>query len=342
MLKSRVTIKELAKELNLAPSTISRALGDHPAISLKTKNRVKKAAKDFGYTPNSVASNFRKNTTLSIGIIVPRIDIHFHSLIISGVEEMAYERKYNVIIFQSKDSLQREIEIVEILKTKMVDGIIVCLGLETNSYNHFLSLKQLKIPMVFYDRVPENWEVSKVIINDFQSAYSATEHLISVGCKRIAHISGNPATNIFKSRLEGYKAALARYNLPLDEKLIQFTRDLSYEEGVTSAKNLLNLSATPDGIFCANDYTAVSAIQVFRKANFSIPEDIAVVGFSNYPISKIIEPTLTTVDDKAYEMGQAAVNLLVRQIEEKSSTISSETAVLETELIIRNSTKKLG
>ena len=255
---------------------------------------------------------------------------------------MAYERKYNVIIFQSKDSLQREIEIVEILKTKMVDGIIVCLGLETNSYNHFLSLKQLKIPMVFYDRVPENWEVSKVIINDFQSAYSATEHLISVGCKRIAHISGNPATNIFKSRLEGYKAALARYNLPLDEKLIQFTRDLSYEEGVTSAKNLLNLSATPDGIFCANDYTAVSAIQVFRKANFSIPEDIAVVGFSNYPISKIIEPTLTTVDDKAYEMGQAAVNLLVRQIEEKSSTISSETAVLETELIIRNSTKKLG
>ncbi|WP_457866232.1 LacI family DNA-binding transcriptional regulator [Salegentibacter sp. F14] len=342
MLKKRITIKDLARELGYAPSTISRALNNHPAISKKTKEEVQKAVKKLGYTQNSIASNFRKNTMLSIGIIVPRIGIHFHSLVISGIEEMAYMRKYNVTIFQSQDSLDREKEIAKILQTKMVDGIIVCLALETNNYDHFNQLKDNKVPVVFYDRVPENYEASKIVINDYQSAYKATEHLISSGCKRIAHISGNPEVSIYKERLKGYKAALVKHNIPLDEKLIEYTKDLNYDEGVYSAKKFLNLEHKPDGIFCANDYTAVSTIQVFKKANYSIPGDISVVGFSNYPISRIIEPTLTTINDRAFEMGQAAANLLIRQIEEKSEIISSETVVLETELIIRDSSKSFN
>lgn len=340
MPKPRITIKDLAKNLKYAPSTISRALSDHPGISKETKEEVKRAAEKLGYTRNSVASNFRKNTTHSIGIIVPRIDIHFHSLVISGIEEMAYKRGYNVTIFQSKNSLEREKEIVEIIQTKMLDGIIVCLSLETVQYEHFKKLKKLKVPIVFYDRVPENYEASKIMINDFQSAFNATEHLISIGCRRIAHIAGNPATAIFKARLDGYKSALAEYNLPFEENLVKYPKELNYEEGVTSAKKLLELENKPDGIFCANDYTAVSTIQVFRKANYSIPEDIAVVGFSNYPISKIIEPNLTTINDRAFEMGQAAANLIIRQVEDKNEVILSETIVLETDLIIRDSTTK--
>lgn len=337
MSKSRITIKDLAKELNLVPSTISRALNDHPGISEKTKEEVKKRAKELGYTRNSIASNFRSKTTLSIGIIVPRIDIHFHSLVISGIEDMAYKKGYNVTIFQSKNLLEREIDIARILKARMVDGSIVCLGLQTKEFEHF---KKLNTPIVFYDRVPENYQVSKIIINDYESAFNATEHLISRGCKRIAHIAGNPETPIFKARLEGYRAALAKHNLPSDSSLVEYTKELSYEEGVKCANKLLKLKIKPDGIFCANDYTAVSTIQVFKKAKYQIPDDIAVVGFSNYPISKIVEPTLTTVNDRAFEMGQAAAKLLIRQIEEDSGIISSETIVLKTDLIIRDSTKR--
>ncbi|MDT0677196.1 LacI family DNA-binding transcriptional regulator [Autumnicola musiva] len=337
MKKRRITLKDLANELNLAPSTISRAIANHPAISEATKKIVNQKAKELGFIPNSIASSFRKKKTTSLGIIVPRIDIHFHSLVISGIEEFAYKASYNVTIFQSKDSLDRELEIVRILQTKMVDGIIACLSLETDNYEHF---KKLEVPVVFYDRVPENYEASKVVINDFESAIKATEHLISIGCKRIAHIAGNPATSIFKARLEGYKAALTKNNLPIKHNLIEYTKELSYEEGVKCAKRFLKLQGKPDGIFCANDYTAVSALQVFKKANYEIPKDVAVIGFSNYPISKIIEPKITTVNDRAFEMGQAAANLLIRQIEEKNEIISSETIVLETQLIIRKSTKK--
>src|SRR5690606_23610944 len=337
MSKSRITIKDLAKELNLVPSTISRALNDHPGISEKTKEEVKKRAKELGYTRNSIASNFRSKTTLSIGIIIPRIDIHFHSLVISGIEDMAYKKGYNVTIFQSKNLLEREVDIARILKARMVDGSIVCLGLQTKDFEHF---KKLNIPTVFYDRVPEDYQVSKIIINDYESAFNATEHLISKGCKRIAHIAGNPDTPIFKARLEGYRAALSKHNLPTDSNLVEYTNELSYEEGVKCAKKLLKLKVKPDGIFCANDYTAVSTIQVFKKAQYQIPNDIAVVGFSNYPISKIVEPSLTTVNDRAFEMGQAAAKLLIRQIEEDSEIISSETIVLKTDLIVRDSTQR--
>lgn len=341
MSKGRITLKDLSKELNLAPSTISRALADHPAISEATKKIVKDKAEELGFTLNSIAASFRSKKTKSIGVIVPRIDIHFHSRVISGIEEFSYKSGYNVTIFQSKDSYKREKEIVKILQTKMVEGVIICLALESKMYDHFRKFNNLKVPLVFYDRTPDNFDTNKVNINDFESAYTATEHLIKAGCKKIAHIAGNQSTGIFRARLEGYKAALAANNIPLRHDFILETKNLSYQEGVEAAHKLLGFPELPDGIFCANDYTAVSIIQVFNKAKVRIPEQVAIVGFSNYPISEIIEPKLTTINDRAFQMGEAAAKLLIRQIEEDDTDIiDHQTITLKTELIVRESTNR--
>ncbi|ERM81137.1 hypothetical protein P872_20670 [Rhodonellum psychrophilum GCM71 = DSM 17998] len=340
MKKKRITLVDLAKELELAASTISRALDNHPGISIETKEKVLKKAEELGFTRNSIASSFKKNKTLTIGVIVPRIDIHFHSLVISGIEEFAYKAGYNVTIFQSRDSLEREKEITKILQNKMSEGVIICLGTETNSYEHFEKLNRMKVPLVFYDRVPTGMEANKIVINDFESAFKATEHLIEIGCKRISHIGGNQSTGIFKARFEGYKAALTKHDFPIDESLIYFTKDLSYEEGALFAEKLVDLVPRPDGVFCSNDYTAVSAIQVFQKKLVKIPEEVAIVGFSNYPISKIIEPHLTTVNDRAFEMGLAAAKLLIGQIEEEEEIIQTEIITIKTELLIRESSSR--
>lgn len=342
MANSKITIKDLAERMNLSISTISRALRGHHSIGKHTADEVKRVAKELGYFPNSVASNLRSSKTHSIGVIVPRIDIHFHSHAISGIEEVAYRSGYNVTIFQSKDSLEREIAVTEILQARMVEGVIACLGLETTDCSHFAKFNELNVPLVFYDRVSKDVDAGKVIIDDFEAAFKATEHLAKIGCKRIAHIAGNQTTDIFKSRLNGFKAALDKYHLPVDEQLIGYTNELSYEEGVSCAKKFLSLDPLPDGIFCANDNTAISAIQVFKKANLNIPGDIAVVGFSNYPFSRIVDPTLTTIDDRAFEMGQVAAKLLIRRIEDKDNIIASETIVIKTDLIIRDSTNVIS
>lgn len=337
---TRVTIKDLAKRMNLSVSTISRALHNHPSIGAETTREVWQLAKQLGYFPNSVASNLRRRKTNMIGVIVPRIDITFHSYVISGVEEVAYKLGYNVTIYQSRDSLEREIAITSILQTNMVAGIIACLALETQNCNHFSRFNSLRVPLVFYDRVSNDLEASKVIIDDFDAASRVTQHLIDTGCRKIAHIAGCQTTSIFASRLEGYKAALLRNNLVFDPAMVYCTTNLTYEEGAKGARKLLKLPELPDGIFCANDYTAIGAIQAIKKANLRIPDDIAVAGFSNYPVSTIIEPALTTIDDRAFEMGKTAARMLIRQIEERDANIASETIVLKTDLIIRESTRR--
>ncbi|MEO8932719.1 MAG: LacI family DNA-binding transcriptional regulator, partial [Xanthomarina sp.] len=290
MKNRRITLKDLAKDLNLSVSTISRALDNHPAISASTKKIVQEKAEELGFIPNAIASSFRTKKTKSIGIIVPRIDIHFHSQVMSGIADYAYKNDYIVIILQSKDSLKREKEIVSILENRMVDGVIACLSIETKKCDHFKRFEKLGVPLVFYDRVPTDFDANKIVIDDFESAFTATEHLIASGCKKLGHVAGNQKKNIFKARLEGFKTALLKHNLPIQEDFILYNTNLGYDEGVICAKKFLELPELPDGIFCANDYTAVSLIQVFRKANIKIPQQVALMGFSNSPISKIIEP----------------------------------------------------
>lgn len=335
-----MTIKDLARKMNLSVSTISRALRNHASISEKTRGEVWELAKRLGYFPNSVASNLRRRKTNMIGVIVPRIDITFHSHVISGLEEVAYKMGYNVTIYQSRDSFEREVAITAILQTNMVAGIIACIALETRNCSHFARFNNLKVPLVFYDRVTNELEASKVIIDDFNAAFKVTEHLIEIGCKRIAHIAGSQNTSIFAARLDGYRAALQKHNLVSDPNLICSTSTLSYEEGARCTRRLLKLPVIPDGIFCANDYTAIGAIQTIKKANLRIPEEVAVAGFSNYPVSTIIEPALTTIDDRAVEMGKTAARMLIRQIEDHDENIASETVVIRTDLIVRGSTVK--
>lgn len=333
----RITITKLAEQLSLSPSTVSRALQNHPSIGKKTSVKVQKLAKELGYFPNSVASSLRRKKTNLIGIIVPRIDRHFHSLAISGIEEVANKAGYYVAILQTNDSYQREIENVKMLLSNRADGIIGCLALETKKYDHFLQIKEHNVPLVFFDRVCYEIESSRVLIDDFEAAFKVCEHLISVGCKRIAHIAGNQNSAIFRNRLEGYLAALQKHNMAADENLICYANTLTSEEGKIFTNQLLQLPQVPDGLFCANDITAISAIQVAKEVNLKIPENLAVAGFSNTPAATIIEPPLTSVDDHAFEMGQAAARLLIRQIEDNNKNIVSETVTIRNDLVIRGS-----
>ncbi|MGD9557418.1 MAG: LacI family DNA-binding transcriptional regulator [Mangrovibacterium sp.] len=340
MSRSKITIKEMAERLKVSPSTISRALQNHPSIGKKMTAEVHRMAKKLGYYPNSVASNLRRNKTNLIGVIIPRIDRYFQSSAIAGIEEVASKAGYYVIIFQSNNTYEREKENARMLLTSQADGIIACLAMETNNYDHLAVFKAHHIPLVFFDRVCHEIDTHKVIIDDFAASQKATAHLLSTGCRRIAHIAGNQHMSIFRDRLRGYREALKRNQLPDDEELIYLTNDLTREEGEKATLRFLKMADRPDGIFCANDTSAISAIQTIKKAGLRVPEDIALVGFSNTPQSLIIEPALTTIDDHAFEMGQAAARLLIRQIEKPEEDLATETIVIRNDLIVRDSTKR--
>jgi len=337
MKQTKITIKELAEQLKVSVSTVSRALNNHHSIGETTSQKVKKLADKLNYSPNRVASNLRRKKTNLIGVLIPRIDRHFQSYAISGIEEVANNAGYYVTIFQSNNSYQREVENAGMLLSSRADGVISCLALETNKYDHLTRFKDNQIPLVFFDRVCDEVDASKVVIDDFGAAYRATEHLISVGCQRIAHIAGIQTITIFRDRLNGYKEALKRNNIEVKEDLICYTPDLNSDDGWLCAERLLEMKYPPDGLFCANDITAISAIQYANKKKIKIPQELAVVGFSNTPGSTIIEPTLTTIDDHAFEMGQATARLLIRHIEDKDQNIPSETVVIQSDLLIRKS-----
>ncbi len=340
MRKPKITIKEMANLLNVSPSTISRALMHHPGISKKTTNEVQKLAKKLGYYPNRVASNLRRSKTNMIGVIIPRIDRYFQSSAISGIEEVASKAGYFVNIFQSNNSYEREKENARMVLASQADGVIACLALETNNYDHLSVFMENNIPFVFFDRVCNEIETHKVVIDDYSAAMKATEHLFSVGCRCIAHIAGNQRIAIFRNRLNGYRAALKNHGIEPDDTLVYFTEDLSVEDGENAALKFMSLEHRPDGVFCSNDTSAISLIQTVKRKGLQVPGDVAVVGFSNTPTSLIIEPSLTTIDDHAFEMGQTAARLLIRQIEEPLHEIATETIVVRNDLIIRDSTKR--
>lgn len=336
--RKEVTIYDIAKELSVSATTVSRALNDHHSIGKETTNAVKKLAKKLGYQPNSIASSLRKNKTNTIGVIMPLINRPFIASLISGIEEESNQAGYNVIISQSFDSYEREVANAHTLYSNRVDGLIVSLAMETKNYEHFLPFQQKGIPVVFVDRVTHEMETDRVIIDNFSAAYKATQHLIQMGCQRIAHFAGAQHRNIYEGRQEGYLKALRENNLPIDENLIVYSK-LSLEEGWKSTEYLLNLPHPPDAIFSANDSAAVSAIQYARQKGLKVPKDLAVVGFNNDPISFIIEPALTTITQPAFDMGKIAARQVLKH-KEVTDIVTSETIILKTELLIRGSSLK--
>ena len=338
MNKEKATIHDISKSLGIDSSTVSRALNDSPRVSKKTKDLIIQKAKELGYQRNSLASNLRTNKTNTIAVVLPRISRHFFSTVIAGIEETAYLAGYNVIICQTLDALDREKKIIASLISNRVDGIIISISMETTNYEHLEAYKQLGNPIVFIDRPCSLPNCSNINIDNFHASFMTTEHLIFQGCKHIAHFSGSQNIELYRQRKNGYLAALKKHHIPINNHYI-FESNLSEEDGVNMAKNILELN-TIDGIISANDTAAISAMQYLKSQGVKIPEDIAVTGFNNDPISAVIEPSLTTINQPAFEIGNMSSTILIEQIENKTIHAKSKSKLLNSELIIRNSSRK--
>jgi DNA-binding LacI/PurR family transcriptional regulator len=336
MKSKEVTIYDIARQLNVSPGTVSRALKGHHSIGHKTTQAVQELAESLGYQPNAIASSLRNSKTNTIGVIIPHIHRPFLSAAINGIEQVANEAGFNVIISQTNDSYEKEVANAQTLYASRVDGLIVSLAMETQIYDHFRPFLKKEIPLVFFDRVSPEIDSGKIIVDNFAAAFQATEHLILAGRRRIAHLAGSQVRDIYRDRLQGYLAALEQYGLPKEEAYIRHTR-LRSDEGYRHTEDLLQLPVPPDAVFAANDTTAVSVIQFAKSRGLSIPDDLAVVGFNNDPIASIVEPGLTTIAQPGFEMGQLATRLVLQQKENNKTLIASETISVRTELIVRQS-----
>lgn len=340
MQKKKVTIHEIAKALNINSSTVSRALNNSNKVTKKTKEKVLLKAKEMGYQRNLMASNLRLSRSNTIGVVVPRISRHFFSSTISGIEEAAYLHGYNVIICQSLEELNREQRIVENLIAARVDGILISISMETQDSSHLRYFKENDIPLIFFDRHCEDMpEASKVLIDDFRGAFEGAQHLINKRCRKIAYLSGPLELGIYKNRLKGYKAALIENEILYDKNLVSIS-NLMEEDGIEFAEKLLQAAVGVDGILFANDVAAVGALKYLKRQGIKVPEDIAIVGFSNEPISEVIEPSLTTIDQSGFEIGKIASDMLISCLKEKKAPIVNRTIILQPSLIKRESTNR--
>lgn len=339
MRSGQVTIKDIAKELGISASTVSRALKDHPDISSKTKLAVNQLAKEWHYKPNAVALSLRHSKTNIIGVIVPEIVHHFFSSVISGIEKIAHDAGYNVMMFQSNESYEREVANVQALLASRVDGVLVSMSKETKDYSHFKELKDNGIPIVFFDRVCNELSSDNVIVDDFAGAFAAVEHLISIGCKRIAHLSAPQHMLLGQNRQKGYRQALLKHKLPIHEELI--LKCDSFEEAIAKTPDLLRLPQPPDAIFAVNELTAAGALSVVKRVGFKVPEDISIIGFTDGVVSRTSDPALTTLEQHGSEVGLRACELLVGRISDGDMDYEPVTKVVKTNLIVRGSTREL-
>jgi LacI family transcriptional regulator len=338
-----VTLKQIADHLNISISTVSKALKDYPDVSVKTKALVRELANTLNYRPNSFAVNLRTKESKTIGLVIPAVVHHFFSNVISGIISEAEKKGYLVIILHSNESYELEKKQLDLLLNHNVDGIIISLANGTADYTHLNEVLAQDKPLIMFDKIAKLINCSKVIINDRKAAYIATQHLIDTGCQRIAHFRGPllPVNSI--DRFLGYRKALLDNNLAYDPSLVYLCDcdDNSFEEGMQNAKKLLKDHDDVDGIFINTDLVAIGAITEFKNQGVRIPEDISIVGFSNWFMSSVISPTLTTIDQPGFLMGKTAFNQVYKEIEAKKNDVKyvPEIIELETNLIKRESTK---
>ncbi len=332
-----VTIADIAKKLNTTSATVSRALNNHPAISEKTKKNVLRIAEKMNYRRNNVASSLRLGQTGLIGVIVPSAEINFFGSVVHGIESLANQNGYNVLIYQSNESWEHEKKGIEAFLNARVDGIMVSMAKETSDYTHFLNAKEARVPIVFFDRANDDLKIDSVVIDDHKGAYIATQHLIDQGFKRIAHISGPQHISIFKARLEGYKAALKENNIKFDRQLV-IPGDVSIDAGRKAIQQLLSIADPPDAVFAVEDFTALGAIKELKEKNISIPDDFGVVGFANESFGEHITPSLSTIDQQTVKMGKEAFSLMIKLIDNKEGKMNGvEKTILAPIPIFRNS-----
>ncbi|MFA8433189.1 MAG: LacI family DNA-binding transcriptional regulator [Marinifilaceae bacterium] len=337
MRSGQITIKDIARELGISPSTVSRALKDHPDISPKTKKAVNELAKKWHYRPNAVALSLRHSKTNVLGVIIPEIVHHFFSSVISGIEEIAHEAGYNVMIFQSNESFEREVTNAQALFASRVDGVLVSMSKETKEYDHFRDLRENGIPIVFFDRICNELSSDNVIVDDFAGAFAAVEHLISTGCKRIAHLSAPQHMLLGQNRQKGYRQALHKAKMSVDDELI--VQCDNFEDALIEVPKLLKMPNRPDGIFAVNELTAAGALNAVKQAGLRVPEDIAIIGFTDGLVSKVTDPALTTVEQHGFQVGQKATELLLERVKGGEMNYEPVTKVVKTNLILRESTR---
>ena len=334
-MKRQVTIKDIAEKLGISTSTVSRALKDHPDISIKTREAVKELSSLLGYRPNRIALNLKQSRTNTIGLLVPEVEHHFFSSVINGIEEVAYEDSFSVMVFQSNESYLKEVLNTQTLLTNRVDGVLVSFSKETHDFSHFEQLIDNEIPVVFFDRVLPTLHADCVMVDDYSGAYNAVSHLINQGCRKIAFYSAPQHLLLGKRRWEGYKDALEKHGIP-------FTRDLvypcdSYESAVKISKSVLKKKDRPDGIFAVNDLTAIGVMKVARQLGIVIPDELRLIGFENSKSAMICEPELSSVDQFGVDLGKKATQILLKRIKEDTFDYQPENLTLKTQLIVRGS-----
>lgn len=335
-----ITLKEIAETLGISITTVSKALKNYPDVSPKTKAAVLELSKKLQYTPNSFAVNLRTKESRTIGLIIPEVVHHFFSNVINGIIAEAEKNGYLVIILQSNESLELEKKQVELLLNKRVDGILMSLSNESNDEAHLKEIIARRIPFVQFDKISKLIPSSKVIINDQKAAMEAVQHLIDKGCRNIAHIRGpvNPQNAI--DRFLGYKKALEKNDVTFNSSLVYTCKEVSFEEGYQFAQQIVEMHPDVDGIFVITDLVAVGVLAYFNERGIKVPDDVAVIGFSNWFMSQVITPKLSTVDQPSYEMGTAAFGLLLEEMtcHKEDRTFTPRTIELKTGIIEREST----
>jgi len=324
----RITIKDIAKLLEVNPSTVSRALKDHPDIGKETKERIQQVAKELGYQPNYQAIRFRQNKSRQIGLIIPEMGMFFFPSIVKAIEEFVTKNGYNMIILQSNDSLEKEKENALICRNFGLDGLLVCLSKETFTIDHFTDI--LNIPVVFFDKVIQNKETPSVVINDQMASYTAINHLAKKGYKKISGVFGNPNLEITQSRKKGFLKALDKHQLPHREEFYFYVDTL--EEAKKEFTNLLKQEELPDAVFAMTDQTLAGIMQAIYEQGLSVPEELAVICISNGKLPYYLSPPITHIRHSGYMVGKTAVELLFDLMND-NVTVDKQQIELETFLV---------
>jgi LacI family transcriptional regulator len=340
-MKSKATLKQIAKELGVSVSTVSKALNGSPEISEPTKQRVQEYAKLKNYKPNVIGLSLKNRKTKTIGVIIPNILNHFFAKVFSGIEKVADEKGYKVITCITNESLEKEINALEMLSNGTIDGFILSMAEESQKlkkYDHFTNIINEGTPIVMFDRIAQEVNCDKVIVDDYESAVNATEHLIKTGCTKIALLSSIDNLSVGKLRAEGFYKAMEKHKLKVDDSLVIMTEtseDFNKRIGGFFIKN------KPDGVFALDEHASVTAMKLGIQNGYKIPQDLSLIGFADGLWSRRMTPSLSTVSQHGPEIGEVAAQLLIEKLESTEETFTSTTTTIKTELRQRDSTKKI-
>lgn len=338
--KKKITLKDIAAALNLTPSAVSKALSNHPRISDETKDAVKKKAKELNYKPNLLASALRKGKSNLIGVIIPRAKSNFFSTVVEKLEDVLNKEGYNIIMTQSNESFEKECRNIDALIDTQVAGIIASMANDTVDLTYYNKIISMGIPLVMFDRSDEKLEADYIGIDDYASSFKVIDHLYNQGCRRIAHIGGHKRTRIYKQRLEGYMDALSKYKLPIENNLI-IESTLKLEDGRRAMEQFLSLEKKPDAVYAAGDFAALGALQVLKENNIAVPEDIALVGFSNELFTSLVTPSISSIEQHSNDIGQLTAETLLKKLNNPDKEEKPTQTVLNIDLIVRETSKRL-